>query len=177
MARRVAQLVCAAFIVGAAAAPGTVAAAAASKDGEVKIWVTPTSTTTSPTHPGRVVLTGAIGDYGTTVEATATGTPKKAGTDTLFRLSKGTILINTSSLTTGGGTTAPSTANTTNCSFVGTVAGLVHITKGTGAYAGITGTITITGTFAAILRKKNGACGGKPLAFYGAVQGSGTVSL
>jgi len=173
-------LVLVAALLGAGAPASAAFAAGGSTGGATKVWVTPSNSTTSVKHPGKVVFTGAIGDYGTSVSATATGKPsKKKSTYKLLKLTKGTILVTTVGFTKALTSASPSTSNTTTCSFVVSAGGPVTIVKGTGAYSGITGKFTLTGTFAAILAKKNGACTTKsnPVGSYVAIQGSGTVSF
>jgi hypothetical protein len=183
MLRRITQTLCAAIIVGGIGAPATIAAAATantSKGGAVKIFVSPTPTTTTPKNPGKVLITGAIGDYGSTVNATSAGKPTaKKGSYSLLRLKKGTILVNTAAISQAGTTVQPSTANTATCTFVDVVSAPIPIVKGTGAYAGISGTFTTTGTIAGIFPQKNGKCvtTGSVAAFYIEFEGTGTITL
>lgn len=171
----------AAAILGVAV-PGSaaLAAGAATTTGTAKVWVTPSATTTSAKHPGKVLFTGVIGDYGTSQTVTATGKATRKSTYKLLKLKKGTITVSTAQFTKALTSASPSTASQSNCSFVVSATAPVTIVKGTGAYAGITGKLTLTGTFAAVLPKaKSGACTtkGKPLSSYISIAGSGTVSF
>ena len=176
-----AAVVCGGLLGGAA----TAASAAAS--GTVKVFVTPNNTTT-PKHPGKVMLTGAIGDYGTVISATAAGKPtatkKKKTPYRLLRLKKGTILVNISTFQSKltGAFSSPSGFNSTTCSQSIDVSGAVSVVSGTGAYAGITGSLVMTGQFAGITRRtKSGACTTKTTtpaaATYSSIIGSGTVTV
>ena len=164
--------------------PGSLAGAAStSTGGPVKVWVKPSTATTSVKHPGKIIFTGAIGDYGTTTNANATGKPTKKGTYKFLTLKKGTILATGATLNEAVKTafTKP-TLNMTNCSVSASATGAVHFVKGTGAYVGISGSVTITLSYAGVLPKtKSGSCtektATKPLAFYSSVMGSGTVSF
>lgn len=176
-------------VVGAAAivgglVPGSLAAAASTPTGgAIKVWVRPSPTTTSVKHPGKVMFTGAIGDYGSSVNVNATGKPtKKAGYD-LLKLKKGTITVNTMGFNKAAASafTKP-TLNPTNCSVSVSASGPVQIVKGTGAYVGISGSVTVTAQFGAVVPKnKKGTCTLKtatqPLVMYTSFIGSGTVSF
>jgi hypothetical protein len=138
--------------VGLAAMIGGTVAEAAPTSGAIKVWVKPTHTagTTTLKHPGTVMITGAIGDYGTSLSENARGKAVKKGPFKLLRLHKGT---------------AP-----------------ITIVKGTGAYTGITGSVTFTVSYGLILpKKKSGACtektSTKPLATFTSFSGTGTVTL
>jgi hypothetical protein len=162
-------------------AGATVASAASTQTpGAIKMWVSPSPTTTTK-HPGHVLITGVIGDYGPSVSATSTGKPvKKKSVYTLLKLKHGTILVNTKALNSAGSNATP-TINSTNCSISIAATAPVQIVKGTGAYAGINGTVTFSVNIAAVLPKtKSGSCthktATKPLDTYGSFVGSGTVS-
>jgi hypothetical protein len=172
-----------------AAAPVSVAAAATTtsstttpSSGPIKVWVTPSSTNTSTKNPGKILITGAIADYGTVISTNAAKKPTAKGAYKLLRLKQGTILVNGTQLNKALTTGKPSTANTSNCSFIFGATAPVTLSGGTGAYVGISGTVTITATFAAIGPKtKSGDCtmktSAKPLSTYSSISGSGTVNF
>jgi hypothetical protein len=167
-------------IVGVVIPASIAGAAGTSTGGKAKLWVTPSGYRTSAKHPGKVVLTGAIADYGTSVNATASGKPTtKQSTYELLKLTQGTIVVNTAALTQSLSSASPSTVDTTTCSFVLTGSGAITVVKGTGAYSGLTGSFTATGTIAADFAKKKSGCTStkKPPGYYFSVEGSGTVSL
>jgi hypothetical protein len=157
-------------------------AATAPSGGPIKVWVRPSPTGTG-SKPGKVMFTGAIGDYGTSQRSNATGKKTKKGHYINIKLQKGTILVNTTTLTKAfTGLSKPTTANTANCSFVFHVTAPVPIVKGTGSYSSISGSVTISATDAAIAtKKKTGACtmstSSKPLASYTSIVGVGTVTF
>jgi hypothetical protein len=173
----------AAVIIGGLV-PGSLAAAAPTPTGgAVRVWVKPSSTTTSAKRPGSVLLTGAIGDYGRSVTSNATGKPTKKGAYKLLRLQQGTIIVNGTTLNTAlkSAFTKP-TLNSTNCSIAISATAPVQMVKGTGAYVGISGSVMITASFGAVVPKsKSGSCtlktATKPLAQYTSIFGSGTVSF
>ena len=110
----------------------------------------------------KAVFTGAIGDSGLSVSATAQGKPsKKENTGyRLFILKRGTIFFNTKQLDAAqnDNNTPPTTENNTTCSFTFVTTDPVTIISGTKAYAGISGSLNVTISFAAVLPLKNGKC-------------------
>ena len=111
-------------VVGAALLCGGVvggmapAASASSAGGPTKVFVKP-SETTSVKHPGKIILTGAVGDYGTVVSTTSAGKPTRKGTYRLLRLKKGTILVDITTFqkALGSSFTAPTALDRTTCSL------------------------------------------------------------
>lgn len=173
-----------AAVVAGGLVPGSLAAAAPTPTGgAVKVWVKPSPTTTSVKHPGTVLFTGAIGDYGTSVSSNAAGKPTKNGAYKLLKLKQGTILVNGTTLNTAlKSAFTKATLNSTNCSLSASASAPVPVVKGTGAYAGVSGSVTITASFGAVTRRnKSGSCtlasATKPLATATTIVGSGTVSF
>jgi hypothetical protein len=170
-----------------AAAPMSVAAAAtttttAPTGGAIKVWVTPSGTNTSTKNPGKILITGAFADYGTVISTNAAKKPTAKGAYKLLRLKNGTFLVNGTQLNKALTTGQPSTLSASNCSGIFGATAPVTLSDGTGAYVGISGTVTITATFAFIGAKtKSGGCtmktSSKPLATYSSISGSGTVSF
>ena len=161
------------------------AAAGTPKGGAIKVWVTPSPGTTTVKHPGKVMFTGAIGDYGISVNATATGKPqKKKSSYKLLKLKHGTILVNVGAVNSAvqaAFTQVGTATNPTNCSVSVSTSAAVPILKGSGAYVGVTGSATFSISFAAIGPKtKSGSCTMKTtspaLATYSSFIGTGTVS-
>jgi len=146
-------------------------------NGQVQVWVT-----LGPNgNGGKVVFTGAIGDYGAAVSTNSSGKPTKNGNYEKLTLKKGTILVNSTAFNAAGNSAQPSTDNTTTCSFAFNYSGAVQIVSGTGTYSGITGSLNLTAQFAAVgPRTKSGSCNqsnsANPLAYFAAVTGSGSVS-
>jgi len=138
--------------------------ATAPAGGTIQVWGTPANN-----GGGGVVITGAIADSGKSANANSSGKPTKKGTYKLLTLKKGSILLNTTQLSKdlNNPNTPPTTFNSTTCS--------------TKAYAGISGTANITVTFAIVLPLTKGKCNtntnANPIAQYGSVSGTGTVSF
>jgi hypothetical protein len=139
----------AALAVGVTAVPivvSSASAAAPAKPTGGTIHVDVIDTSLSPTAPNKVLITGAFSDHGT----------GKHGT---FHLTKGTITANTSALKAIINSPKFGTFYANSCSFTGVATGPVAIVSGTGAYAGIHGTLTATDSQAdqgSLL--KNGKC-------------------
>lgn len=154
----------------------------AKKSGPEKVFVLPANTT-SAKHPGKILMTGTIGDYGLAVATTAKGKPTKSGSYRDLELKKGTILVNISPFLTAIDKAFPhATFDSATCSLSVTVSASITIVSGTKAYAGVTGSLTLSGFIAEIgSRAKSGACTTKtstpPLATSSAFSGSGTVTL
>jgi hypothetical protein len=165
------------MIFGASAAFGSTAPSTPA-GGAIQLWGTP-----AQNGGGAVVVTGAIADSGKSANASSSGTPSKKGTYKLLTLKKGTILLNTTQLgkDLNNNNTPPTTFNSTTCSGTFAVTDPVPVVSGTKAYAGITGTANITVTFAFVLPLTKGKCNtntnANPIAQYGSVAGTGTVSF
>ena len=130
----------------------------------------------------KAVFTGAIGDSGLSVRATAQGKPSKKQNPgyRLFALKKGTIFFNTKRSTQPRAITMrhrrPRTARPAR--LPSSLLIPATIISGTKAYAGITGSFNVTISFAAVLPMKNGKCNmnANPTATIGSVTANGTVS-
>jgi hypothetical protein len=156
---------------------GVSAFGASPSGGAIQVWGTPANGGGGP-----IVLTGAVGDSGTSANANSSGAPSKDGTYKLLKLKKGTILLNTTQLNKeNNANTPPTTFNSTSCSGTFVVTAPVPVMSGTKAYSGITGTVTVSVTFAIVLPLTKGKCNintnANPIAMYGSVSGSGTVSF
>jgi hypothetical protein len=120
---------------------------------------------------GTVILTGVITDHGTDHQGAGPN-----GSNRLV-LSKGTFSLD---VTEVGTKLHNLPVDPTTCSADGTVAGRTPIVpgSGTGAYAGIRGTLDIEASEASILPRKHGQCDMNPSSFPGVltVRGSGTLS-
>jgi hypothetical protein len=128
-------LVC--LIVGASVALGADSAKTPA-GGPIQIFVTPGNGQGS----GKILFTGAIGDYGSSSPTTSSG-GKKFGTATL---KKGTIKIDLTAITAKVNKANPAVdAATCSASISETAAS--PVVSGTGLYAGIHGTIQITESF------------------------------
>lgn len=169
-----AALVCSSGAAGRAAAPA---------GGAIQLFVTPNLAPNSPL--GRIVITGAIGDSGTTLTIDKNGMSDPHGDYLKVILKKGTFTIDATAFTANAKRARP-TFNTATCSGFYAVSGPLTLSTGTGLYAGITGTVKITETFAFILPThasgaKKGQCNtsssAQPMAQYAAVIGTGMVTF
>jgi hypothetical protein len=150
--------------------------------GLIKVFVTPKGA--SGEH-GTILVIGAIGDWGTTLDINANGTADPNGNYSKVTLQKGTFVVNLTTLNELSNKVQP-TVYPGSCSLVFTVKGPVGLSDGTGAYKGISGTLTITETFGAVLpRYTSGAHMGQcnmnnnaqPNAQDGVVTGSGNIGF
>jgi hypothetical protein len=128
-----------------------------------------------------IVITGAIADRGRTVAASSAGKPTKDGEFTKLVLKQGTILADATQLGAANAAAQSPDFDEATCSGSATATAPAPIVSGTKAYAGITGSVDLTITYAFILpRASDGACdvSGVPAsAFWGSLVGSGTVSF
>ena len=162
-----AAIACFVLMGGLTLASAAASAQSSSSGGSIQVWLTPSLTG----NGGKILITGAIADYGLTKG-------KKSGQAVL---KKGTIKVNLKQFNAATNAVNP-TINPSNCSTSFTASAPVPIVSGTGAYAGITGSFTLTAQYAFILPKtKSGSCNtsnnANPISQYGSVSGSGTVSL
>jgi hypothetical protein len=163
-------------LFGANAAFG---ASAPMMGGAIQVWVNPSLTGNGG---GKVMFTGAIADYGTSQNANAAGKADVKGAYKKLLLKHGTVLVNTTKFDTANKNANPTMYNKSDCSAVIDVSAPAAIVSGTAAYAGITGSVNLTGKFAFILPKtKKGTCNESnnaiPLDQYGVITGSGTVKM
>jgi hypothetical protein len=149
--------------------------------GAVKVW----GVLNASNKPSAVVITGAIADYGTTQSVNSSGKPDENGNNVKVTLKKGTFTVDTSQLNSALNSAQPTDFNATNCSASETVSSVtVPIVSGSGtsAYKGISGSLNMSAMLALILPKtKSGSCNmsnsATPVATWGAVTGTGTVSF
>ncbi len=149
-------------------------AAAAPKGGAIRLFasqVTPIKSNTT--------ITGAIADYGTGISQDKNGKPDANGNYEKLVLKHGTVLVDVTGLAKALQAHGKVQLNKSNCSFVFSGTGPGKIESGTGAYAGISGTITITLTTAALEPSKGSGCNlsapGKGV--FESVVGTGSVSF
>jgi hypothetical protein len=156
-------------------AGSTALAASSQQGGKIRVFVTNTSAT-----KGKILSTGAIGDFGTTITEDANGKPDPNGNFQKVKLKHGGFLVNGTALNKKIDHAKP-TFNRSNCSISFSGTGPATIGGGTGAYAGITGKVTITVTFAGIAPKTAKGCNlgqnAKIAGQYQSITGSGTVSF
>lgn len=173
----VAAALAATAVVLGASGPALAAAPAASKaGGQVRLFVNVNvkSQTVDPT-----LWTGAIGDLGTSTSVNAKGKVDPNGNFEQEKLRQGTFLVDVTKANAAV-QKAGAVVNKTTCTFSLSASGPATLSKGTGLYKGIRGTITVTQTFGGIFpRKANGSCNFgdnvQPISFLGEVFGQGTV--
>jgi hypothetical protein len=162
--------------------PAAVAIGATSPaGGKINVFVT-----SSPNGPkGTIVITGAIGDYGKTLSVNKNGKTDSKGGYQKITLQQGSFLVDATKLNAKLNHLQP-TVNTATCSVSATGTGPVTLSDGAGLYAGISGTLKITVTFAFIGPRltsgpHKGQCNrsnnAPALAQYQSITGSGTVSF
>jgi hypothetical protein len=148
--------------------------AGAPKGGPIRIFVVPGNGQGN----GKIVIVGAIGDYGKT-----TGSKNGIGEAVL---SKGTFKVDLRVITKKLNSSKPILENKTTCSVVFGGTAPITLFDGTGAYKGISGTVMLTETFAGYGPfYKTGAHKGQcntsnnatPIAQWGSVTGVGTVKF
>jgi hypothetical protein len=167
-------LVC--LVVGASVALGAVSSKTPA-GGPIQVFVQPGNGQGS----GKILITGAIGDYGSSSPTTTSG-GRKFGTATL---KKGTIKIDLTAITAKVNKANP-TVNAATCSVAINETAPAPVVSGTGLYAGIHGTIQITESFGFISTtfksgSKKGQCNlsnsAPTVAQMGNVYGKGNVSF
>jgi len=131
----------------------------------------------------RILLTGAIGDYGKAVRQNANGSANKNGNYIKFNLKQGTFVGNGTALFAKLNNAMPAFNNAT-CSGSFAATAPVPLGSGTGTYTGIGGSLNVDLTFAFVAPrfkhgKHKGQCNGNanPLAQMGVISGGGTVSF
>jgi len=157
------------------------ATAATIKGGTIYVAVTPNNSATYP-----IVITGAFADYGTATTIDKDGTVNPNGNYVKIALKQGGFEVNSTTLNKKASSTPPTFNSSTNCSYTFTISGPITLSDGSGAYKGISGTLTITESFSAILPrftsgKHKGQCNesnnATPIASGGDISGSGKVSF
>jgi hypothetical protein len=131
---------------------------------------------------GKILITGAIGDYGATHKASSSSGGKTFATATL---KKGTITFDLTAINAKVNHTTP-TVDKATCSASLSESAPVPVVSGTGLYAGIHGTVRLTESFGFIgstykSGSKKGQCNmsnsAPTVAQMGEVYGNGTISF
>lgn len=155
--------------------------AAAPAGGSIRVFATPSLTGAG----GTIVVTGAIGDFGTTMNIDKNGKTDANGNYVKIILKKGTFEVDSTQLNRAANAAQPK-VNVATCSGYLGVSDPVTLFHGTGRHAGISGTVKITESFAFIgpdytSGAKKGQCNmsndAQPIAQYASIVGSGTVSF
>ncbi len=173
--KRALQLTAVLAVIATLLAVVSGAFAAGGKGGSVRMFGTPKGA------GGAFMFTGAIGDFGSTQRENANGSPSANGDFVKFTLKHGTFVADATGFFNALNK-AKFTFNKATCSGSGGASGPATLSAGTGQYAGVSGTLRVTGTFAQIgPRLKNGKCNAsqnaKPVAQFNEVTASGHVSF
>ncbi len=161
-------------------AGATALAASGAAGGKIQVFVTNISSTKA-----KILITGAIGDYGTTLTVDKNGKVDANGTYQKVTLKKGGFWINATALNNKLSKAQPVT-NTATCSAVFSGSAATTPFNGTGAYQGIAGSVKVTITFASIgPRFTSGAHKGQcnfgqnavPLSSFQSIGGTGNVTF
>jgi hypothetical protein len=162
--------------VGASVALGA-GSSSAPAGGPIHVFVQPSQGQGN----GKILITGAIGDYGATHKASSSG-GKTYATATL---KKGAITFDLTAINTKVNHTTP-TLDKATCSAWLSESAPVPVVSGTGLYAGIHGTVRLTESFGFIgstykSGPKKGKCNlsnsAPTVAQMGEVYGNGTISF
>jgi hypothetical protein len=168
-----------AVLAAAGVTVGAASAAATPKGGPIALFAT-----ISPTSaPGKIVLAGAIGDWGKVISVDKSGKPAENGNFVEVTLNKGTFEIDATALNKEMANPRPQVQSGITCSIAASGSGPVTLFNGTGLYKGISGTANVTMTFTGVAgRYRSGARKGQCeqgnaalLAMLGSVIGRGTV--
>jgi len=134
---------------------------------------------------GKIVVAGAIGDWGTALTIDKNGKPDENGNYVKVTLRKGSFEIDSTALNKKTANPRPQVASDSTCSVSASGSAPVTFFNGTGLYRGITGTAHVTLTFTGVGRRypsgpKKGQCNHsdtQPLTMLGTVIGRGTVQF
>jgi hypothetical protein len=133
----------------------------------------------------KVVIAGAIGDYGTARNVNKNGKPDPNGNFVRFKLQKGTFEMDVTTLSKTLSDPKPQVQSEATCSGMFTGEGAVTFLKGTGLYKGMSGTANLSVTLGGVdprykVGAKKGQCkNGEPTprSQFGFVTGQGAVSF
>ena len=168
-------------LVGGGAAGAAAVTRPARTARKIMVYLTPGGTGLG----GRILITGGIADYGTTLVVNEHGKKDANGAYGKFILKKGTFLLDDTAFDNALARSHPRVSRTT-CSLSQTVSGTSKVVRGTGAYAGIHGSVRLTLVFAAIVFRyaggqNKGQCNFSSTAriviSYDTATGAGTVTL
>lgn len=178
---RVAKVALAAAALASMLIIGSVAAAAGKPaGGKVQVFVSQQKGARA-----KIMITGAIGDYGQTISVDKNGKVDQNGDFQKVNLKKGTFEVDATALDKKLSAAGPK-VNPANCSLLLSETAKTKVFNGTGLYKGIKGNVKITVTFAGIApRFTSGPNKGKcnfgqnvrPLSQYQSISGSGNVSF
>jgi len=176
------RLVGGAGLLAATIAAGLIASAApaaAPPGGTIAVFATVGN---GPT--GKIVVAGAIGDWGSAVSIDKNGKRDENGNYVKVTLRKGSFEIDSTALNKATASPHPQVASDKTCSISTSGHAPVTLFDGTGLYKGVSGTLEMTISFAGVGRRyqtgpNKGQClhsdTEPPLAMLGSVTGRGTI--
>jgi hypothetical protein len=155
------------------AAGVSAASASTPTGGSVKFWATPTTS-----GANNLVITGAIGDFGNSLNIDQNGNTNTKGSYAQITLQKGTFRINQTAFSRAADK-ASFPIDKATCSSEGSITAPAPVSSGTGLYKSISGKVRITLTLVWIVsRSSSGKCDGTKVLFHSEyLTGTGTVSL
>jgi hypothetical protein len=169
-------------LVASAVATPALASASTPSAGKISLWANANLTGTS----SRIVVVGAVADYGVGTSIDKNGKVDPNGAYERIVLKKGSFEADASVLDKNASAAPPALDNPSTCSFAFSVSGPLTLSNGKGAYAGISGTVTVTEQFVGIeprykTGKNRGACNqsdsARPTTGAGAVSGTGSIAF
>jgi hypothetical protein len=98
--------------------------------------------TNSPVGP--ITFAGAVGDFGKALSMDKNGKPDQNGNFVKMTLRYGGFVVDVATLNKISAKTQPSIVDKSTCSFAFSATGPVTLSKGTGRYQGISGTVSVT---------------------------------
>ena len=132
----------------------------------------------------KILVVGAIGDYGTASSVDQNGKPDENGNFEQIKLQKGSFMVDATKFNAASNSVRPVIASPKNCSVLVSWHAPAAIVSGTRAYKGISGSVNLQGTFAGVGPKftsgpHKGQCNMKaePKALQIAITGSGKVKF
>jgi hypothetical protein len=161
----------------------TTAASGAPAGGAIRVLSTGSGTGTG----GKVLVTGAIGDAGTTLTINKAGKPTSNGGYVKLTLTKGTFELNIAKINASANKMFSSAKpNPATCSIGVVFGGPATLLDGTGLYQNVTGTVRFTISVGLIFPRltsgaRKGQCNlsnsARPTASVQLIEGTGTVTF
>lgn len=169
------------IVTGALADP-ILAGASTPNGGKISLWADANLTGAT----SKIVVVGAIADSGVATSIDKSGKVDPSGAYVRIDLKRGSFEADASVLNQNSSSAPPTLDDPSTCSFAFVGSGPITLSNGKGAYAGISGTLTVTQQFVGIgarykTGKNKGACNqsnnSRPIAGAGAVSGTGVVTF
>ena len=133
------------IVTGAIAAP-TLAGASSTSGGKVALWANANLTGAT----SKIVMVGAIADSGVGTSIDKNGKVDPNGSYERIVFMKGSFEADATGLDQNANTAQPTLDDVSTCSFAFSASGPITLSNGKGAYAGISGTLSVTEQFVGI---------------------------